>query len=298
MSGLPIGTAAAAAACGLSAHTLRAWERRYGFPKPARTGTGERVYTADDVRRLTLMRRLIERGHRAGNIVRLDAAALEELAGPSGGVVAATPPVFDFQSCLAHLSANSLPLLRRLLQAALVRQGLERFILDTARPLIQLVGDWWAEGKLAVYQEHIFTEQMERFLREAMAPLEPDGGPTVVLTTFPGEKHGLALLLLEALLRLEGAACVPLGVETPPAEIIKFCATSDAQAVALSFSGSHAIVEGRRRVSFVRRELRDEVAVWAGGKSAGRVCRGVRGVTITPEFGDALTEFRALQRAT
>src|SRR5579859_4896941 len=142
MSGPPIGTAAAAAASGVSAHTLRAWERRYGFPKPIRIGSGDRVYTADDVRRLNLIRRLIERGHRAGNVVRLDAAALEELAGPSRSGVAAEPPPVDFQSCLAHLSANSLTLLRRLLQAALVRQGLERFILDTARPLIQLVGDW------------------------------------------------------------------------------------------------------------------------------------------------------------
>jgi DNA-binding transcriptional regulator YiaG len=29
---------------GLSKDTLRVWERRYGFPQPARDGAGERLY--------------------------------------------------------------------------------------------------------------------------------------------------------------------------------------------------------------------------------------------------------------
>lgn len=38
-----------AAMVGLTAHTIRAWERRYGLPRPARTAATHRRYTMDDV---------------------------------------------------------------------------------------------------------------------------------------------------------------------------------------------------------------------------------------------------------
>lgn len=47
---------------GVREGTLRAWERRYHIPKPARTPSGYRVYSADDVRQVKLMRALCERG--------------------------------------------------------------------------------------------------------------------------------------------------------------------------------------------------------------------------------------------
>lgn len=37
---------------GVSAATLRGWEQRFAFPAPARTGGGQRRYSADDVERL------------------------------------------------------------------------------------------------------------------------------------------------------------------------------------------------------------------------------------------------------
>ena len=61
---------------GLSKDTLRVWERRYGFPQPGRDGAGERLYPAEQVRRLRLIKRLMDQGHRPG---RLLAATPEEV---------------------------------------------------------------------------------------------------------------------------------------------------------------------------------------------------------------------------
>src|SRR3954454_6362113 len=38
-----------AEATGVAAGTIRMWEQRYGFPEPARTASGYRVYTEQDV---------------------------------------------------------------------------------------------------------------------------------------------------------------------------------------------------------------------------------------------------------
>ena len=48
---------------GISAASLRNWEKRYGFPAPERTDGGHRFYSADDVEFLKNAARLIEEGH-------------------------------------------------------------------------------------------------------------------------------------------------------------------------------------------------------------------------------------------
>lgn len=55
---------------GVPAATLRAWERRYGFPVPQRTTGGHRRYSATDVRRLQDAHNLVEEGWIASAAVR------------------------------------------------------------------------------------------------------------------------------------------------------------------------------------------------------------------------------------
>ncbi|RFU45218.1 MerR family transcriptional regulator [Paraburkholderia sp. DHOC27] len=60
--------------------TLRIWERRYGVIAPPKSESGQRLYSEDDVRRLGLLKTLVERGHPIGTIAKLPAAQLEQLA--------------------------------------------------------------------------------------------------------------------------------------------------------------------------------------------------------------------------
>ena len=47
---------------GISVHTLRKWENRYGAVEPRRTEGGERIYTRTDLKRLAYIKRLAEAG--------------------------------------------------------------------------------------------------------------------------------------------------------------------------------------------------------------------------------------------
>src|SRR5690349_8741470 len=60
--------------------TLRIWERRYGFPAPLRDDRDERVYPADQVEQLRLMRELVEQGYRPAKLVAAGAAEIARLA--------------------------------------------------------------------------------------------------------------------------------------------------------------------------------------------------------------------------
>ncbi len=57
---------------GLSKDTLRAWERRYGFPKPARDARGDRRYSAVQVERLRKIKRLVDAGFRPSKVIGAD----------------------------------------------------------------------------------------------------------------------------------------------------------------------------------------------------------------------------------
>ena len=54
------GIGAVARLTGLSDHTIRVWERRYGAVVAARSASGRRVYVAEDVEKLRLLKLLGE----------------------------------------------------------------------------------------------------------------------------------------------------------------------------------------------------------------------------------------------
>ena len=60
--------------------TLRIWERRYGVVSPQTSPAGHRLYSAEQVQRLALLKQLTDLGHAIGELARLDSAALEQVA--------------------------------------------------------------------------------------------------------------------------------------------------------------------------------------------------------------------------
>ena len=69
----------AARLAGVPVETLRVWERRYGVIAPRVDPRGHRLYSAEDVGRLALIRQLVELGSSIGSIANLPLAALREM---------------------------------------------------------------------------------------------------------------------------------------------------------------------------------------------------------------------------
>lgn len=66
----------AARLAGVPVETLRVWERRYGVVNPRVSNSGQRLYSSDEIRRLGLIKQLVDMGHPIGVIARLPADAL------------------------------------------------------------------------------------------------------------------------------------------------------------------------------------------------------------------------------
>jgi methanogenic corrinoid protein MtbC1 len=110
----------------------------------------------------------------------------------------------------------------------------------------------------------------------------------VLLTTLPGEQHGMGLLMVEALLAIEGAQCVSLGTQTPIAEIGQAAQAYRADVVALSFSAAFPQRQARALIQQLRAALPGPVQLWAGGAGAATL-RASEGIVALASLDDAVT---------
>ncbi len=282
---------------GLSKDVLRMWERRYGFPKPPRDDNGERQYTLGEIAKLRAIKRLMDVGLRPGKIIH---APLDELNALADARIAPrrieVAPAVE-RDILALLQSHDAPGLQSAFANLLMRQGLQRFVLDTMTLLNRAVGDAWMRGELQIFEEHLYTEQLQVALRTAINAFpRQTGTPRVLLTTFPGEQHGVGLLMVEALLVPEGAQCVSLGVQTPLEDIRRAALAHKAHVVALSFSAAFPVRQAGDGLSTLRRQLPQTTTLWAGGETTRRIRKTLPGVVLIPDLAaiiGALKSWRA-----
>jgi DNA-binding transcriptional MerR regulator/methylmalonyl-CoA mutase cobalamin-binding subunit len=288
-SGLTLNISAVERETGLSKDVLRMWERRYGFPRPGRDDNGERQYSVHEIAKLRAIKRLMDVGMRPGKVIGSSLDELNALADartPARGEAVA--PTIE-RDILAMLQGHDAAALQHALANMLMRQGLQRFVLETITPLNRLVGEAWMRGELQIFEEHLYTEQLQVALRTAINAFpRQTGTPRVLLTTFPGEQHGLGLLMVEALLVPEGAQCISLGVQTPLEDIRRAALAHAADVVALSFSTVFPVRQASEGLATLRRQLPPAVTVWAGGEMTRRVRRTLPGVVLIPDLAGTL----------
>ena len=274
---------------GLSKDVLRVWERRYGFPAPDRDGNGERLYPAGQVLRLGLIKRLMDQGHRPGRLMTMPVEALKALAAGPGAVTRsadAAPASEGLDELLQLVRQHDAAAYQQALQQRLARQGLRFFVQDTVAPLTVQVGAAWERGRLQVFEEHLFTELTARVLRQAIAAVPGGISPRVLLTTLPKEPHAMGLLMVEAVLSLEGAQCISLGTQMPLLEIADAVAAHRVDVVALSFSAAFPARQVPALLEQLRAVLPRPTELWAGGAGVPRLAPP-GGVTCMGSLDDA-----------
>ncbi len=300
-SGITLSISAVERDIGLAKDTLRVWERRYGFPSPSRDSFGERVYPIEQVDKLRVLRRLMDVGHRPGRIIGLSLEELHALAAQSAEAPRAVadlgPDREDLQRFIELTKSHAVEDLRRSLSQAALRMGLERFVMEIAAPLNRMVGEAWARGYFEVFEEHLYTESMQVVLRNAISTIpHPASRPRVLLTTFPNESHGLGLLMVEAILAMEGCRCLSLGVQTPVWDIVLAATSQNADIVALSFTAAlnpNMVIDG---LTELRAKLPRATEIWAGGQCPILVRKPPADITVLRELESipqALARWRA-----
>ena len=190
---------------GVPGTTIRAWETRYGWPRPARTAGRHRRYSAEDLRLLVALRNEIARGRNAGEAVEMlrsiDERREDAYVDPIVvGAIALDP---------GRVRQSLLDAERDL--------GVARTVEDVAVIALREIGDHWVVGTCDVAGEHLGTGEIRRWFDEVAARgLGETSGPPVVLGCGPDELHTGGLEAFRVLLVERGVPALYLGAQTPP----------------------------------------------------------------------------------
>lgn len=260
---------------GLTPDLIRAWEKRYGVVAPRRGPRGARLYSAADVARLRLLRRVAASGRAIGDIARLSTHELEGLGcapvaeqadDGSEDRAAVEPQLLEkMVDALARFDAVAVD---RALGDALMAYGTRDFVTQVAGPLLEEVGQRWGDGRLSIADEHLLSALMRNLLTGVMRTRGRSGGPTVLFATPTGERHEFGLLLAGLMVADTGLRLCYLGTDLPAAEVAAAARRADAAVVGLGVVNSENEAQAVAEVRRVERELPAGTELWLGGRAA------------------------------
>jgi DNA-binding transcriptional MerR regulator/methylmalonyl-CoA mutase cobalamin-binding subunit len=276
---------------GLTPHVIRVWERRYSTVQPTRSEGNQRRYSDEDIRRLQLLNRAVQRGHSIGTIAHLDTPQLEMLAG-GDAVLASSPsnPGERKESSLSlndrthasgsaerWLSAASAAVasmdghqLEQILERGAVELGVMSLLIHVVAPLVEQIGEDWQAGKLQIAHEHIASAVLRTQLGTLSRPISLHTSAPVILTTTPaGQLHELGVVLAGALAATQGWRVVYAGPSMPAPEIVAAALRNSAQVVALSLVHPADDPMLPEELIRLRRMLPPTIPLIVGGRSAG-----------------------------
>ncbi len=263
---------------GLSAHVLRAWERRYGVVTPTRTEGGQRLYTDADIERLTLLRTLTSHGSAISQVAQLPLGELARLVEEDRASRAGSPPSGPDldpgparwrEAALRAIETLDGAGLRRQLERGVVALGVPRFLDRVAGPVLIEIGIRWRSGSMSIAQEHLASAVFRQVLGWVRETAETGGSaPGLVVATPLNQIHEGGALWVAATAATEGWRVVYLGVDLPAAEIAAAALRTKARAVALSLIHPADDPALGAQLSALWRALPAELPLLVGGAAA------------------------------
>jgi DNA-binding transcriptional MerR regulator len=201
---------------GVTAATLRAWERRYGIPVPERSDSSYRLFSDHDVAAIHRLKELCDGGmapaEAAKVVVRIEEASNTPVEGDpySRACESILRATFDFDPRA----------LEQAVRGAMFLGSATTVYARVIAPVMREVGDLWHEGTLSIAQEHMATETLGAGARDMLRLLEPPpDARSAIVACFAEEDHTLPLYGVALALTQLGLRPLVLGARTPPSAI-------------------------------------------------------------------------------
>lgn len=212
---------------GISAITLRAWERRYQPIEPKRDSNGYRSYSRQDIHKLTLMVEAKEQGHTISKISKLSIAELKTLLKDPHTTLQKTknsPYSQLINQVLEALNCYQITRCEELLKRSLMAVDLPIFITEIISPLLNKVGDKWASNKITISQEHLITGCIRRILFTSINHYSTNqqnqqNHCDFLFATPTGEDHELGILMCHLMAAKNNFNCTFVGANLPLDEL-------------------------------------------------------------------------------
>jgi DNA-binding transcriptional MerR regulator len=245
----------------IPASTLRSWERRYGWPRPSRAASGQRLYSDHDLAVIRFLDRRRLEGMTISQATDLLRSAPSEDDHDPGRLLA---------RLVAALRAFDEADAERIFATAKALLGLEAVATGLVPATIAAVASPLASGGPPVELEHFASNFLRRQTLRLLDGLPPAIGRPVLVGCGPDEQHELGALLLALLLRARGHRVVYLGARVPGPAMERAAAALDPAGVVVSLTMPESL---QRALGWMRNNRRwprhAPVTWWAGPAVAG-----------------------------
>jgi len=215
---------------GIKADALRAWEKRYNLPQPARSPGGHRLYSDYDIQVIKWIQARQKEGLRISQAAdywkELINSGVDPLNKPSSVRTGLSSPreIFAPNQNIIQLREKWIQYIldfdevgaEQVLSQAFAQFPLEEISEDLISSGLNSIGNNWYDGTSSVQQEHFASELAIRKLQALLASApRPIQQKTILIFCPAGENHFIPILILNLLLRYRGWETIFLGANVP-----------------------------------------------------------------------------------
>lgn len=260
---------AASSLTGLNTETLRAWERRYAAVLPERDANGRRIYSQQDIKRLTLLKDVTGRGHTISKIAKLNITDLEDLLEHNQNALQLSKETFYIQ-VLDALKNYQLDRCEDLLRQGLIAMDPVSFATEILMPTLKKVGGLWHEGKISVAQEHFFSNCVKRIIFSMLHnSIRANDDQLKLIFTAPSQEHHEFGILMSCLIAsYRGCNCFYLGANLPVEELDKIQQQLNADVIVLGLVNTPLHKTTLHQLRLITTTFNQQVPLWLGGAGA------------------------------
>ncbi len=204
---------------GVKAHTIRAWEQRYGFFKSQRTETNIRYFTHKDLNILLKVCFLHNLGYKLN---KLNQMTKEELDHKVNSHVLDNVEDSSIQNLIFQTIQLDIDEVEKTIEDLLSNHDFEYILTDILWPFLNKIGVLWNTTVITPRHENMVNEIVKRKLYSAIDKLAPKNlksNKTALLFCVENEYHDLPLLSIQFLLMKKGIKVINLGRDLPTTEI-------------------------------------------------------------------------------
>lgn len=220
---------------GISAHTLRIWERRYNFLKPNRTDTNIRYYSDVELVKLLNVGILIRNGTKVSKIDMLTDSELYKMVADLLNNSSSNQDEIDSLT-MSMLDMNE-DKFDSLFQRQVGNIGFLRTIIEIIYPFLNRIGVLWRTSKATPAQEHFASNLIrQKIIAEIdRLPSPSVNAPRILIFLLEGEDHEIGLLLASYIAKEIGLRTFYLGQNVPLENIDDALKISRAQCMLTMF---------------------------------------------------------------
>jgi MerR family transcriptional regulator, light-induced transcriptional regulator len=212
------------------ADTFRAWERRYGLPRPHRTPGNQRLYSERDIGVIVWLRDRTNEGMTISQAIQRLRLEHPDVLKPEPAPIPITvtretspePQLAQLRERLIVAASEFDNLAgERVIDEALALFSLEEACTRVVTPVLIEIGERWSRNEVSVAVEHFATRLITRRLASIfnlVAP--PTGRGTIVAACPPHEEHEVGLLILSIFLARRNWRVIYLGANVPERDLV------------------------------------------------------------------------------